>query len=94
MGRKPGGTKTGGRQAGSLNKTSSELKARLQELIDAEMDSGKIHATLALLDGKDYMNAIKDILPYLVSKAPQDLNVNSDGFVLIKRRNKDQSENE
>lgn len=83
----PKGAKYGGRQKGSLNKTTSELKSTLIELIEAEFESGKIQTTLAALEGKDYMNAIKDILPYIISKAPQDVNLEG-GFIIVQRKPK------
>tara|TARA_R110000744_G_scaffold148351_2_gene261401 strand:- start:16775 stop:17080 length:306 start_codon:yes stop_codon:yes gene_type:complete len=60
------GNKTGGRIKGSVNKTQSSTKAFLRQLIEDEQD--KIQTELGKLEGKPYLDAINNLMPYTEPK--------------------------
>lgn len=58
--------KTGGRTKGTLNRTTTETKERLQKIVSAELET--IPDLLKQLEPTDRVNAIIKLLPYLVPK--------------------------
>ena len=61
--------KTGGRVAGTPNKTPSETKELLKVVLSKEVE--KLSTLLAKLDPLDRINAIAKLLPYIVPKQQQ-----------------------
>ncbi|RAK02904.1 hypothetical protein LX87_01025 [Larkinella arboricola] len=61
-----GREKTGGRQLGSTNRTSTDLKNRIATLIDNQFDS--IQADLELLEPKDRVMAYLKFIEYVLPK--------------------------
>lgn len=61
--------KTGGRQKGTGNKTTSEIRAKLQVLIDTTvqevLDQGEWQSEITL---KEKMDFIAKIIPYVLSR--------------------------
>lgn len=68
------GIKTGGRQAGSVNKIKASSRELLQMIFDAELNSGKLQKELKKLSGKDYIDAVIKLSPFTVPKF-QNINV-------------------
>ena len=60
------GNKVGGRNKGSLNKTTQDVKEVLARVLDGREES--IQLTLDGLEGKDYIDAISKLLPYVIPK--------------------------
>lgn len=58
--------KTGGRKAGTPNKTTKETKAVLQEVLSKELN--KLGTLLGKLDPIERVNAISKLLPYILPK--------------------------
>lgn len=58
--------KTGGRKAGTPNKTTKETKVVLQEVLSKELN--KLGALLEKLDPIERVNAISKLLPYILPK--------------------------
>ena len=66
------GIKTGGRKAGTENKTAKEVRILLKEVIDNELH--KIDDLLNELPTKDRLDVIIKLLPYVLSKvAPEPI---------------------
>lgn len=61
-----GHAKVGGRQLGSSNKASSDLKSRISQLIDEQFDS--IVEDLKALDPKDRIAAYQRFVEYVLPK--------------------------
>ncbi|GAB3688440.1 hypothetical protein GCM10027592_03370 [Spirosoma flavus] len=61
-----GREKTGGRQAGSQNKTTTDVKTRIANLIDEQFDN--IAYDVSLLEPKDRVSAYLKLLEYVVPK--------------------------
>ena len=60
------GIKTGGRTAGTVNKTTAETKELLQKIISNELDN--IEGMLNKLEPKERIDAVIKLLPYIVPK--------------------------
>ena len=60
------GTKTGGRQKGTPNKLTKELRALLKDLIHAELEQMPYH--LDKLDAKERLELLIKLMPYAVPK--------------------------
>ena len=60
------GTKTGGRQAGTPNKITSELREVLKGIVAQEMDT--LPASLAQLPAKERLEALIRLMPYCMPK--------------------------
>lgn len=58
--------KTGGRTAGTPNKTPSETKELLKTILGKEVE--KLGAMLAKLEPSERVNAIAKLLPYILPK--------------------------
>ncbi|GAB3639712.1 hypothetical protein [Spirosoma arcticum] len=61
-----GREKTGGRKAGSTNRTSSEIKSKIAALIDDQFDM--IQADLETLEPKDRVSAYLKFMEYVLPK--------------------------
>lgn len=72
-GRKPGTPRTGGRQAGTPNKVSGELKNWISKIIEGNQKT--FERNLAKLDPEKHVLIIEKLLGYVVAK-PQNLNLN------------------
>ena len=60
------GIKTGGRTAGTVNKTTAETKELLQKIVSNELDN--IQGILNKLEPKERIDAVIKLLPYIVPK--------------------------
>lgn len=60
------GIKTGGRTAGTVNKTTAETKAILQKIVSNELDN--LQQLLEDLNPKERLDAIIKLLPYILPK--------------------------
>lgn len=60
------GTKTGGRQAGTPNKTTAELREKLKNILSAEIDN--MPELLSRLDDKQKSELLLKLLPYVFPK--------------------------
>jgi hypothetical protein len=60
------GVKTGGRQKGTLNRTTSEAKQVLQNIVNKELEN--ITTLLDKLEPKERIDSIIKLLPYIVPK--------------------------
>lgn len=60
------GQKTGGRQVGSLNKISTEVKTILHEVVESEISI--LHENLNQLSAKERIDVLVKILPYIMPK--------------------------
>lgn len=58
--------KTGGRTAGTVNKTTAETKELLQKIVSNELDN--IEGMLNKLEPKERIDAVIKLLPYIVPK--------------------------
>ena len=59
-------TKTGGRAKGTPNKTTSETKQLLQNVVTKQIE--KLETTLNKLEPVDRVNALSKLLPYILPK--------------------------
>ena len=66
----PKGYKAGGRQKGTPNRITNDIRKRLRDIILDEIEN--IGPDLKLVEPKDRLNYIPKILPYVVSKNPVD----------------------
>lgn len=60
------GIKTGGRQKGVLNRTTSETKEVLKKIVNKELNG--INSLLRKLEPKERIDALIKLLPYIVPK--------------------------
>lgn len=60
------GKKFGGRQKGSLNKVTSTLKDKIQEIVNRELEN--IDELLSELEPKDRLDSLIKLLPYVLPK--------------------------
>lgn len=60
------GKKYGGRTKGTLNKTTTETKQLLQNVVSKQIE--KLETTLNKLDPVDRVNALSKLLPYILPK--------------------------
>ena len=60
------GAKTGGRQKGTPNKLTKELKAVLQGIVTSELE--RLPESLKKLDDKDRLQFLVKIIPYVLPK--------------------------
>jgi hypothetical protein len=67
------GAKTGGRTEGTPNKINRDLREVLKKVVDKELVN--IEKTLAELEPKDRLEIIVKLLPYLITKAEQQINI-------------------
>jgi len=72
VGRKPGTPKTGGRQPGSQNRVTSEMKAWLTEII--EDNKPQFVENLKKLEPEKHVQIVEKLLAYIVPK-PQNLDI-------------------
>lgn len=57
-----------GRPKGSGNKAGREIKAAIESLLNDDTIKAKIKKELEKLEGKDFIKAITDLMPYVVPK--------------------------
>lgn len=60
------GRKTGGRKAGTPNKISGEMRLLLKQIISDELEA--LPATLEQLPGKDRLEAVLKLMPFVLPK--------------------------
>jgi len=60
------GTKTGGRQAGTPNKVTSELRDALKAIVANELDT--LSDSLAQLPAKERLDVVIRLMPYCMPK--------------------------
>ena len=60
------GTKTGGRQAGTPNKITSELRDALKAIVANELDT--LSDSLAQLPAKERLDVVIRLMPYCMPK--------------------------
>jgi hypothetical protein len=77
--------KTGGRQVGSVNKITSPVKETIVKIITEQLESQKLQDSLDGLSGKDYIDAITKLLPYVARKEPQEV-VATDAIIVVRKR--------
>jgi hypothetical protein len=77
--------KTGGRQVGSVNKITSPVKETIVKIITEQLESQKLKDSLDGLDGKEYIDAITKLLPYVARKEPQEV-VATDAIIVVRKR--------
>ena len=65
MGFNKGHKKFGGREVGSLNKVTKELREVLSKAIDTDKIKDKLNQ---IEDPVDYINAVSKLLPYITGK--------------------------
>jgi hypothetical protein len=63
-------TKTGGRQAGTPNRTTADLRAKLKAVLEAELD--QLPKLLEALPLDQRLNIVLKLCPYVLPKAPED----------------------
>jgi len=78
--------KTGGRQVGSVNKITSPVKESIVKVVVGQLESDKLELELAMLTGKDYIDAIAKLLPYVARKEPQEVVASGEVVVVRKRQ--------
>ena len=66
MGRTKGTPKTGGRKAGTPNKTTQTTREFVQSILDANQE--QLRDDLKKLAPKDRVNALLGLLPYIIPK--------------------------
>lgn len=66
------GKKTGGRKAGTPNKTTAFSKAVIQEIVSDYANSGKLMQDLAELDAKDRFDVMLKLMSFITPK-PQSV---------------------
>ena len=71
-GRKTGTQKTGGRQPGSQNKVSAELKTWISSII--EDNKGRFVENLAKVEPEKHIAIIEKLMAYIVAK-PQNIDI-------------------
>lgn len=64
-----------GRPKGSPNVVKRPMSEALVQLGQGEFDSGKVQRELDSLSGKDYIDAISRLLPYMVAKPTQSVDI-------------------
>lgn len=69
--------KTGGRSTGTPNKTTEQLRAFWQLLL--EENEAKIKKELSTLEGKDFLNAIFQMTEYVLPKLQRTEITGADG---------------
>lgn len=69
------GFKTGGRVAGTPNKTTSFTKGVIQDILNNYVDSELLQADLKALEPKDRLDVIVKLTAFVVPK-PQSIDVN------------------
>ena len=60
------GVKTGGRQRGTPNKVTADLRKVLKQIIAAELEA--LPSTLAQLPGKDRVELVLKLMPFVLPK--------------------------
>ena len=58
--------KTGGRQKGSVNRTTKDLREKIQELVDSELQN--IETILGKLTEKERTDLLAKLLPFVLPK--------------------------
>ena len=58
--------KTGGRQKGTLNKATANLKATIQGIVERQFET--LEDDLEQMDGKDKVNAVLKLIEYILPK--------------------------
>ena len=72
-------TKTGGRAKGTPNRTTSETKQLLQNVVTKQIE--KLETTLNKLEPVDRVNALSKLLPYILPKQ-QDIAITNTNEML------------
>ena len=73
-----GSKKTGGRQKGTQNKVTKDLKPILQTLLQKELKN--LPQLITQLEPKERVDAITKLLPYIIPKMKQVDNVNNEAI--------------
>ena len=79
------GKKTGGRQKGSLNKTTTVGKSIITGLLSEYSESGMMHNDFLMLEPKDRMAIAEKFMQYVMPKMQAtsvDMNVQNQGGTL------------
>ena len=71
--------KTGGRAKGTPNRTTSETKQLLQNVVTKQIE--KLETTLSKLEPVDRVNALSKLLPYILPKQ-QDIAITNTNEML------------
>ena len=75
MGFNKGHKKFGGREVGSLNKVTKDLREVLSNAIDTDKIKDKLNQ---IEDPVDYINAVSKLLPYITGKVKPTENIERD----------------
>jgi hypothetical protein len=70
--------KTGGRQKGSVNKTTKELRERIKDIVDSELEN--IEAILGKLTEKERTDLLAKLLPFVLPKMNEHIIENNEVF--------------
>lgn len=62
--------KTGGRQAGTPNRTTADIRQKLKAVLEAELD--QLPALLEGMSPDQRLNIVLKLCPYVLPKAPED----------------------
>ena len=62
--------KTGGRQAGTPNRTTADIRQKLKAVLEAELD--QLPALLERMSPDQRLNIVLKLCPYVLPKAPED----------------------
>jgi hypothetical protein len=82
-----GKPKTGGRKAGTLNRTTADLKGRINTLLQSQFDT--VVRDLEQLEPKDRVSAYLKLLEYAVPKLNRTEQVSTDRGTKCIRRDED-----
>ena len=70
--------KTGGRRKGSVNKTTKELRERIKEIVDSELEN--IETILGKLTEKERTDLLAKLLPFVLPKMNEHIIENNEVF--------------
>lgn len=73
--------KTGGRKKGSVNKTTKELRERIKEIVDSELED--IDLIIGKLTEKERTDLLAKLLPFVLPKMNELIIDSTDSFVPI-----------
>ena len=70
--------KTGGRQKGSVNKTTKELRQRIQDIVNSELEN--IDSIIGKLTEKERTDLLAKLLPFVLPKMNEHIIENTEVF--------------
>jgi hypothetical protein len=86
------GEKTGGRKKGTPNKATAEIRAQIKQILDAVLPDA-LNIIKAIEDPKKQIDAITNLLPYVVAKKTENQITGGEGIdqieIIIKKPSDD-----